>query len=401
MSTGGFSPAALPAEQTLKDYYESLHRVPELGKEEYKTAEFIRKQLKSFGYDDLLSVEAAPTTVIAVLDTGKPGPVNCFRADMDARKCREKSGVAYASTIDGIMHNCGHDAHSAILLETAKRLLLEKSKLKGKLVFLFQPAEECAGGADDIVNDGVLKRLGVETIIAQHCAPGLEVSRHTLKDGSVLAGSNKLSINLKGKGGHAAQVHERDDLAALASLLTLELERLPSRIADPILYPCICSISTSNWDSEQLNVAPSTISLSGTVRAFFDMDEKLFQGKSFREKIDQLVSGFASAYGVEADVELKAGVPPTKNDPALCARARKILSKSGIELSEAERALFAEDFSFYNKSIPSAYFGLGIARDNAGKENVHSAGFNIHEDCLEEGVKLFVTLAEGLASAKN
>ena len=397
-----FSASAVYADenQDLKGYYEQIHQKPELGKEEFMTAQFIRSKLKEFGYIDLLTVKAVPTTVIAVLDTGKAGPVICLRAEMDARKCQEQTGLPYASKISGLMHNCGHDAHAAILLETAHRLIKDRVILKGKIVFLFQPAEECAGGADDIVNDGILARLGVQYMFAQHCAPGLPVGTHTLGSGPVLAGSNTIVIKLTGRGGHAAQPHERDDLSGLAGLVTLELERLPSRCLDIVKYPTVCTISTSKWSSEQVNVAPDSITLSGTVRAFYDVDDKLFHGKSFRELLTQLVDGLAGAYGVKAEINLKPGSPVTVNNARLCTTVKKALESSGSKIDDAEKGMFSEDFSYYTAGIPSAYFGLGIAGTNYGREALHSAHFTVDEDCLESGVQLFVSLAKSLAKEK-
>lgn len=384
--------------ETINSCYEHLHRTPELGKEEYKTAEFIREKLTSFGYKELMTVAAVPTTVIAVLDTGKKGPVICFRSELDARKCQEKSGVAYSSTVDGVMHNCGHDAHAAILLETARRLISQKNTLQGKFVLLFQPAEECPGGAEDILAEGVLKKLGVRAMFAQHCAPGVEVGTHTLHSGPSLAGSNALKITLKGKGGHAAQPNERDDLAGLSSLITVELERLPSRCIDVVQYPTICSISNTHWNSEQNNVAPDTVTLGGTVRAFYGINEKISRGKSLAELIKQLVEGLCTAYGVQSQVELIPGVPPTINDPQLCKNLTIALAKEGIKISEAERGMFSEDFAYYTAEMPCAYFGLGISRDKLGNDNVHSSTFTIHEDCLEQGVKLFMAIAKQSSS---
>ncbi len=385
----------------VQSYYHQFHQYPELGKEENKTAAFIRAELTKFGYSNLLSVESAPTTVVAVLDTGEEGPVICLRSEMDARKCLEKTGLEFASKIPGVMHNCGHDAHAAILLETAHRLIQNKSKFKGKIVLLFQPAEECPGGADEIVADGILKRLGVQAIFAQHCANGSPVGNHMLSGGPILAGSSFIKVEINGIGGHAAVPSARDDLASLASLITLELEKLPGRCTDPIYTPAVCAITTSDWSSSQSNVAPETITIGGTIRAFFGMDEKLFRGKSYRELVQQLVSGLASAYGVEAKATITNSVPVTVNNSSLCKRLAAALEAEGMKILPEEKGMFAEDFSFYTASLPSAYFGLGIAKDNLGKDNAHSSHFSIHEDCLESGVDLFEHIARAINGTQN
>lgn len=384
----------------LSSFYHQFHENPELGKEESKTAEFIRAKLGEFGYKNLQTVEAAPTTVIAVLDTEKAGSCVCFRSEMDARKCEEKTNLPFKSKVPGLMHNCGHDAHAAILLETARQLMLKKQALKGKFVFLFQPAEECAGGADDIVNDGILKRLGVQAIFAMHCAPKLPLGTFSLSPGPVLAGSNNISLKIFGMGGHAAQPQERDDIASVASLLTLELQKLPGRVVDPIQYPAVCAITTSSWSSSQANVAPESISLGGTIRAFYSMDEKLFRGKSFEQLAIQLVNGICSAYGVGFEMAIKTSAPVTVNNPSVCKEINAALTSAGFNLIGMERAMVAEDFSYYTASIPSAYFGLGIASGNLGSDNVHSSLFTIHEDSLESGVKLLLALADHYAKKK-
>lgn len=393
--------ASLAKDSQVRTYYHQFHQYPELGKEETKTAAFIRAELSKFGYTNLLSIDAAPTTVIAVLDTGEEGPVICLRSEMDARKCQEKTGLEFASKIPGVMHNCGHDAHAAMLLETAHRLIQNKNKFKGKIVLLFQPAEECPGGADEIVADGILKRLGVQAIFAQHCSNGSPEGTYMLSGGPILAGSSFIKVEINGIGGHAAVPSARDDLASVASLITLELEKLPGRCTDPIYTPAVCAITTSDWSSSQSNVAPETITLGGTIRAFFGMDEKLFRGKSYRELVQQLVNGLASAYGVEAKATINNSVPVTVNNSSLCKRLSAALEAEGMKILPEEKGMFAEDFSFYTPTLPSAYFGLGIAKDNLGKDNAHSSHFTIHEDCLEKGVSLLEHIAEAINGTQN
>lgn len=374
-------------------YYRQIHMNPELGKEEFETAEFIRKELSSFGYKDLLSISEAPTCVIATVEGAIPGPTICFRADMDARKTQEKTGLSFASKKPGLMHNCGHDAHTAILLETAKQLMAMKAKLRGKIVLLFQPAEECAGGANDVVASGILEKLKVENLYALHCASRLPVGEISLASGPCLASSNTLRVKLSGKGGHAAQVQERDDLVRLAALLILELEALPSRCVDIPNQPALCAITNISSNSEQANVAPDTVELGGTVRTFFNVNEKLFRGKSYIELTKQLLDGFAQAWGVSCELDWKEGVPVTVNDEKLAAKMRQALTESGLKVVSQGKGMFAEDFAYYTQKIPSCYFGLGIEKDGKGSQPPHSALFTLHEDSLEQGVQLFLSIA--------
>lgn len=384
---------------TVTEAYEFLHQNPELGKQEFKAHEFIEARLRRIGFDTFEFSASAPTAVISVLETGRPGPVIALRAEMDARPLEpdtnEPASHQPRSTIAARMHNCGHDAHAAILLGTAELLFANKSKLSGKIVFLFQPAEETPGGADDIVHDGILSRLGVTRIFAAHAAPGLPVGTISLVAGPSLAGSNYFSIKLKGRGSHAAAPYDGDDILLLATHLVQELSYLPARRVDIANRPLVVSVTKLVADSGASNVLPTSAEIHGTVRAFED-PLAAQSGLSLEQMLHDQVTRFADQHRIDAVWTFRAGSPPTLNDVTLAAAIQTQLTSlwPGTLDTHPVKGMFSEDFAYYTKDIPALYFGLGIAKDGLGSSGVHTPEFTISADALPYGVQLLATLAQ-------
>lgn len=387
--------------------YTFLHENPELGKAETKAAAFLRGQLQSLGIADIQSVPGLPTAIIAVLDTGKPGPTIALRAEIDARPLEagveEPAGHEPHSLVSGRMHNCGHDAHTAMLLGTAAFIKQNVELFNGKFVFVFQPAEEVAGGADDIVRDGILKRLGVVAMFAQHVAPKMPVGTLAIFPGPSLAGSSYFKLKLKGRGSHAAAPHEGDDIPLLATRFVEELSYFPARRLDIASRQVLISVTKINAAGPASNVLPAEAEISGTIRAFENVQTAANGAPSLATSLEDLVARLAQAYGVSYEWELKAGAPPTVNDVGLFERIVPAFQRrwpGQIDQTQS-RGMFAEDFAYYTAGIPSLYFSLGIAKDGMGTGNLHSTDFTISRDALPMGVKALVSIARAADETQN
>ena len=376
--------------------YQTIHQHPELSMQEYETGALIRKELEAAGFTEFVDAESLETEVIAVLRTGKPGKTTCLRAELDALGgTTERTGLPYSSTVEGVMHACGHDAHAAMLLGAAL-LLKDDPDLTGTIVFLWQPAEEKAGGADDIVDERVLHKLGVERVFAQHVAGGVEVGNIEFKSGPLLAGSNYFWGEITGNGSHGAYPHSGDDIPVTLGEIAAGLPTLPARQMNVVKEPCIITVAWLECGEERtLNKIPSSGSFGGTIRAFFDIDKELSNGKSITSIVTKYVMKTAQARNCNATLEIVRGAPPTVNNEALAASILPYLNQNWEHGSilESSRRMVAEDFAYYTKDFPSLFFKLGIAKDSLGWQTVHRDDFTIHPDALDIGVELLVLLA--------
>ena len=398
--TGYSAEQMISPAQTSRAAYTYLHENPELGGKELLAQAYLTDALERFGGIEIVTSDLAPTAVIGVFDTGRPGPVIALRSEMDARPLTigtvEPEDHSPRSTIPGIMHNCGHDAHAAMLLGAAADITADPTRFGGKIIFLFQPAEEVSGGADDIVEEGLLKALGVEAIFALHSAPGMEVGEATISSGATLAGSNYFDLTLTGKGSHAAAPYEGNDLPLVAARFADELARLPARNIDIANRPFILSVARLVADSGSKNVLPTEATLGGTLRAFEDIDVGPDGQPSIRTLVTTRVEKLAEAYGVAADFNLRKGSPPTINATELLDEMMPVLRESwGGELRVTDRqGMFSEDFAYYTAELPALYFGLGVAKDGLGVGGVHTPDFTIHPDALDAGRGLYVAMAK-------
>ncbi len=380
--------------------YHSIHENPELGKKEFNTQKLIIKKLRELGYTKFIKSALAPTAVITILDTQKPGPVIALRSEMDARPLagggKEPESHSPRSLIPGVMHNCGHDVHASILLGAAGILIRNTHVLSGKIVFIFQPAEEIKGGADDIVNEGLLKKLGIRKMFAQHSAGGTPVGTVSISPGYTLAGSNYFTLNVKGKQSHAAMPSEGSDVPLASAHLIQGLSYLPARRIDITNRPVIISVSNVSTTAGALNVLPPDATIKGTIRAFEDLTEAPARGKSIKEIIDSYLSGASEAHDVTSEFSIRKGSPPTYNNPELYNSVVKKLGDAwpGVLDTTPYRGMFSEDFSYYTREVPCLYFGLGIRKEDLGTKGVHSADFTIHPDALKHGLRLMTLIAQ-------
>ncbi len=364
-----------------------LHAHPELSYQEFETSLFVQEQLRVMG----IGFEQKATTGLVALIEGKDpsSRVIALRADMDALQIQEENQVSYCSVNEGVMHACGHDVHTSILLGAAKILQETKDQWSGTVKLLFQPGEEKnPGGASFMIRDGALQNPSPTGIIALHVHPGLSVGKLSFRKGRVMASADEIYITIKGKGGHAAAPHLTADTILIASQLIVSLQQIISRNNNP-LSPSVLSIC-SIQGGHTTNVIPSEVKLKGTFRA---MDE------AWRFKAHELITkqaiGLVESMGGEIDLLIDIGYPTVDNDPAFTGAnwqlAETYMGKENVE--ETEIRMGAEDFGYYTQQIPGCFFRLGVRNEAKGIiHNVHTPKFDIDENAIETGIGIMAWL---------
>jgi hippurate hydrolase len=358
-----------------------LHANPELSYKEFETSKFVQSKLASFG----IAFEVIATTGIVGIIKGKnpDSRVIALRADMDALPIQEETEVDYKSKNPGVMHACGHDVHTTILLGAAKILNELKGEWEGTVKLVFQPGEERnPGGASYMIKEGVLENPRPQGIFGLHVHPGLDLGKLSFRKGRVMASADELYITIKSKGGHAAAPHLTADTILVASQLIVSLQQVISRNNNPT-SPSVLSIC-SIQGGHTTNVIPSEVKLMGTFRA---MDEQ-WRSKA-HELIRNQAKGIAEATGAEIDLHIDIGYPTVDNDPALTETgwqlANTYMGKENV--SETEMRMGAEDFGYYTQVIPGCFYRLGVRNKEKGIiHNVHTPQFNIDERAIETGM---------------
>jgi amidohydrolase len=369
-------------ERQVVEWRRHLHRHPEPSFEERETAAFVAEKLAGFG--DALTIERpTETSVVARLDSGRPGRVVALRADIDALRIEEESGVDFASEHPGAMHACGHDGHTAMLLGAA-RTLAGAQLPGGELRFVFQHAEETApGGARDLVAAGVLD--GVDLIYGCHLWTPLELGKVAVRAGPFMAASDFFRLTITGRGGHAGLPHDATDSIAIAAQVVTNLQHVVARRTDP-LRSAVLTIATFHA-GDAPNVIPGQAELSGTVRTF---DPEL------RERIPRLIEeiagGVARAHGAEATLDYEFAYQAVVNDPEVAELVRSVAEPS--ELTEIAPIMGGDDFSAYLAEVPGCYAFIGAGSEEAGATYMHHhPRFRIDERALATGVRLHVGVA--------
>ena len=370
--------------EELIKWRRKIHKNPELGFKEYETAKFIAKKLKEFGIEHKRVCE---TGIVGLIEGAKPGKTLAIRADIDALDLTEENDVSYKSTNEGVMHACGHDAHTTILLGTAKILAQYQDKFKGNIKLIFQPAEEGPGGAKPMIEAGVLKNPDVDYIIGLHVNPNLKSGRVGLKEGRMQAAPDYFKIKTLGKGGHGARPQETVDPIVIGSQIVSGIQQLKSREIDT-LKPLVISIGSFH-SGEAFNAIPSEAVLTGTVRSF---DNEL--RKKIKKRMEEIVQNITKAYQADYKFEYSFEYPPLYNNKELNdLMSQVVIENLGEEtLYEIpEPSMGGEDFAYFTQEIPGLYMRLGTRNEKKGTVNpLHSANFNLDEDILTQGVKLFL-----------
>jgi amidohydrolase len=365
-----------------------LHANPELSFSEKETSAFIKSRLDELG---IPWTSMAGTGVVGTIEGGKTsGRMIALRADMDALPITELNTVDYISKHPGVMHACGHDAHTASLLSTAGILQSLKDRWAGTVRLIFQPAEEkLPGGASLMIRDGVLQNPAPSAVIGQHVMPSVPVGKIAMRGGQLMASMDEITVAVHGKGGHGAMPHLLVDPVLISAHLMVALQQIVSRNNNP-MTPAVLSFGRVIADGA-INVIPDTVYLKGTFRT---VDEAWRYAA--HEKMKKMAEQIAEAMGGTCEFEVTCGYPSLHNDPQLNQELENIavayLGRDNV--IQTDPMMIAEDFAYYGRSAPACFYFLGIG--NAGKGIVaplHNPRFNIDEEALEVSAGLMAFMA--------
>jgi len=365
-----------------------LHQMPELGFEEVRTAEFVEARLRSMGFEPRTGV--AKTGIVAILKADSPqSPAVLLRADMDALPIQEVPGRPYGSKIANRMHACGHDGHMAMLLGAAQVLSERRASLTRDVVFCFQPAEEGAGGAQRMLEEGVLEIVETSTVYALHLWSQFPSGTIHLRPGPAMGAVDEFGAKIIGRGGHGALPQHCQDPIVTAASAVLALQTIVSRNVDPI-EAAVVSVGSIHA-GKATNVIPDAVDLQGTLRSFTPEVRELL-----RRRVAEVLEGVSSAGGCRVEFDLRPGYPSLVND----ARIVKIARQAALEtcgethVHESPPIAAAEDFAYFLEQRPGAFIFVGSGNKSAGiTAQHHSPDFDIDEPALPKGVELLVRLA--------
>ncbi|ABM27701.1 amidohydrolase [Nitratidesulfovibrio vulgaris DP4] len=374
---------AAEVESHIIAHRRALHAIPETGFEERCTAAYVAETLSGLGLPVRTGI--ATTGVTALLDTGLEGPVVMLRADMDALPVTEATGLPFASRHEGRMHACGHDAHMAMLLGAAEMLSAivreEPGRLRGKVLFLFQPAEEGPGGAAPMIAEGVLDEPKVDVCLGAHVWPSLPVGTVGVKPGPLMAAMDRFELVVHGRGGHAATPHLCVDALETATQVVGALQRVVSRMTDP-LEPVILTIGELHAGTAY-NVIPGEARMAGTVRTF-SPDVRA----AWEDRIRTVADGVCAAMGATATLDFHYCHGPVINTPRVAEVVRRAVVEARGEqaVTTPTPTLGGEDFSCFLERIPGCFFFVGCG----GDVPIHNPRFDLDERCLALGAETFV-----------
>ena len=391
---------AKEVESRVIEWRRDFHQNPELGNREFNTSEKVAEHLRRLGME--VQTKVAHTGVVGILRGKKDTPVVALRADMDALPVTELADVPFASKNKGVMHACGHDAHTAMLMGVAEVLSKMKDRLPGTVKFIFQPAEEGSppgeeGGAWLMIKQGVLESPKPDAIFGLHVSPFAPVGTIAFRAGGMLASSDRFKVVVKGKGTHGAMPWAGVDPIVTASQIILGFQTIISRQTNLTVTPAVITVGTIKGGTRP-NVIPGEVEMEGTTRGF---DPAI--RKEIHERMEKMAKSIAESAGATAEVTIFRGVPVTYNDPQLTAQMTPTLQRvagPGKALP-APQNTGAEDFAFFQEKIPGLFIILGT--NPPGKKPVpnHSPHFTIDESALVLGVRALSNLAVDFLESKK
>lgn len=367
-----------------------FHQHPELGFEERRTSGIVINELNSLGLEVQSGIGG--TGVIGILEGASDGPTILYRADMDALPINEENKTNYVSTVTGKMHACGHDGHTAIALGIAKLLSNHREQLKGRVKFVFQPAEEIGTGAQAMIDDGALTSPTPDVSLGIHLWNDLEVGTASIVSGPVMSGISLFDIVVTGKGGHGAMPHQTIDPIVCASQIIVALQSIVGRNVNP-LDTAVVSVGTINGGVAR-NVIPQSVSFTGTLRIFREEVRDLIT-----KRIEEIVHGIATAMGCTADVNIESQIKAVINDDTAAQRAYDTFGKFKDDVAMVEQPWMAsEDVGLFLEATPGAYLLVGSANNERGLNYPHHhPQFDFDEDVLPLSVGLMsATIADYL-----
>ena len=378
-------PSIKRSEKELKSLYEDFHKHPEIGFQENRTSAIVAKKLNDYGAD-LIDVGLGKTGVVGIVEGRFPGN-RCvaLRADMDALPIKETSGVAFPSETPGVMHACGHDAHTTMLLGAAK-YLAETREFAGRAMLVFQPAEEGLGGARRMISDGLFEKFPCDEIFGMHNAPNGKPGTFEICKGTAMAGALFFDINISGIGGHAALPQNTRDPLVVAATLVDQLQTIVSRNVAP-LDTCVLSVTQIHAGSAY-NIVPENGKLAGTVRYFKNDVRDLVQNR-----MQVLCDGIAAAFEVKIDLKIRNVFNILINDSELCdaylGAASDILGPEGVS-EYFQPATGSEDFAEFLQFVPGAFCRVG----HSGSIGLHNPSFYLGQELLPIGASILARIIE-------
>ena len=374
----------------ISAWRQDIHANPELLYEVHRTSALVAEKLTEFGCDEVVT-GMGKTGVVGLIKGRKPVAEGQevrtlgLRADMDALPITEATGVPYASKNPGVMHACGHDGHTAMLLGAA-RYLAETRNFAGNVAVIFQPAEEGGAGAKAMMKDGLMSRFAIDQVYGMHSSPGLDVGKFATRPGPYMASGNRVNITINGVGGHAAFPHNTIDPVLVGAQLIVALQSIVSRSVDP-LHAAVLSM-TMFHAGDATNVIPASAKLNGTVRTL-DPKVRVLMGKRIKEVCD----GVAALTGAKIDLDYTTGYPVLVNHAAqteIAARVASEVAGEGNVDANAMPMMGAEDFSFMLEEKPGAFIFVG----NGNSAGLHHPAYNFNDEAILYGTSYWIRLVE-------
>jgi amidohydrolase len=376
--------------QGVIDLRRRLHSKPEAGLQEFETSRTLREYFEKLGAE--VRTDYFGQSVVVDIAGGEGGRCYAFRADMDALPVEERTGLEYASANKGMMHACGHDGHMAVLAGFGRYLLENRESLLHNVRLIFQPAEEGPGGALPLVKAGVLENPKVDGIFGLHLFPELEEGRVASRPGPMMAQTEEVYIDIFGESCHGAQPHKGKDAVVAAAHMIVAYQTIVSRSVNPMEHAVF---TTGRVDAgDRLNVVAGAARIEGTMRTFREEDYVLV-----KDRIITITESIGQAFGCKTRVGFGNGLPAVINDRGLFEVIKAAAGEGNLDVLNP--VMLAEDFSYYQREVPGAFFMLGTRNEKKGYVHpLHSCYFNFDEQVLLVGIEMFLRILERLGGLK-